>query len=316
MMSELYRFEDIPEYILSGRIERDSSRGTILSLLKKEVDEVRKPWGEIEPFIVALYHSIFVLEDLEIGELLAEYLNKVQNKYKHSWSRETREIIEIVLIASELKLGKITKTYAIKAIETINVSTPLSNLVKVVVIIEITGEYNPEISVMLEKLRSYNKIKNQFFYRLSSEPDAKEIAQHYLIDLDRDKFLTFEDVFNVSFFQYFVDRANRLQEEFEIRRKLLVLLEQEYESLIQEYKSYYNSLLNKIAKFMFIPTLMSLLFPEKPRKALEPWVKLVLLKILRYYLIKFSSKGRNLRRKIKHKKIAIKELHSVLHKLK
>ncbi len=342
MLSETWEFDDIPRYILSDDARL---RKIAVSMLKQELDAgARRPWSAIEPFIVALYHSVFVLEDYEASRLLLEYISKVYNRYKHYLSREAQEIIEIVSEAVKAKLGQTIKEYALQTIRNIATSTILSNLVKTIAITELTGEYSPEINRILIKISDHHGEKASYFRELLSEPDAREIVQHYLVELDQDKVLISEGLGGLpSFFQYFVQRAKQLQEEFEIRKKIVSLIEHEYENLTQEYNAYYDSLLNKIRNILtatlvlgsitsiFLGLLYNIILSyiggtiliaffvastiRQLADIVRPYVGGI-ASLMASLTIRLTPSGRSLRKKIKHKKIALNELKSKIRKLR
>jgi len=78
MVNELMVFDDIPRYLLSSNAE---FKKRALKMLKKELGrrEARRLWRSIEPYIIALYHNIFVDRDPEIGRELLKYLERILN---------------------------------------------------------------------------------------------------------------------------------------------------------------------------------------------------------------------------------------------
>jgi len=343
MLSETWEFDDIPRYILSNDARL---RRIAISMLRQELDAgARRPWSAIESFIIALYHSVFVLGDSDAGKLLLEYVSKVYDRYKHYLSRETQEVTEIVSEAVKAELGQTTKEYAIRAIRDTETSTILSNLVKTIAIIELTGEYDPEINKILIKIGGNHGAKSSYFRELLSEPDASEIVQYYLVELDQDKILISEGLGGLpSLFQYFVRRAKQLQEEFEIRKKIVDLIEQDYRDLAKKYDEYYNNLLSKIEKRLSITLiiisvigiLVGLAYNIAPSYIgsgfifaiylafnyikpladfIKPYLKYITFRITSF-VIRITPPGRSLRKKIEHKKIAIDELKSKIRKLK
>ena len=314
-------------------------------MLEQELEAgARRPWSAIEPFIIALYHAVFVLEDFEAAKLLLEYISKVYNKYKHYLSRETQEIAEIVSEAAKAKLGQTTKEYAIPTIGNIATSTILSNLVKTIAITEVTGEYNPEIDRILIEISGNQGAKTAYFRELLSEPDARDIVQHYLVELDQDKIMVSESLGGFpSLFQYFVYRAKQLQDEFKIRKKIVNSIEQDYKNLMEKYNTYQNSLLNRIEKILtlvlvlgsIISTFLGLTYNKvlsligggtltaflvfnlikQLATLIRPYVRSITSWITSF-IIRFTPSGRNLRKEIERKKITIEELEPKIRKLR
>jgi len=76
--------------------------------------EVRRPWGSIEPFIITLYHKVFVDNDTEAGQILLDYLRKVLPTVRNTLSLEVREAADTILYAVQAKVGEIDVSRASK----------------------------------------------------------------------------------------------------------------------------------------------------------------------------------------------------------
>jgi|GEM_PF-2962342 len=244
MLSELGVFDDIPRYLLSSDTRL---REQALNTLRAELNrlEVRRPWGSIEPFIIALYHTVFINEDVEAGRLLLDYLSRVLPKVKNTLPSEAREIAEIVLYATRAKLGEIDVNSALKQIQKSQASTRVSELVKRIVIIELKGEYDEFLGDLLREVSSELEKRLQDLATLLNEHDSRVVAEYFLVDLDLALSVReLEERYSIR--GYFTCRAKELQKEYEERRKIVDQVRTEYEELKQKYDDAIKKLSNQV----------------------------------------------------------------------
>lgn len=248
MLSELRVFDNIPRYLLSPDAElKRRALGMLMRELEKR--EVRRPWGSIEPFIVALYHVVFTDRNMEIGKLLLNYLNRVLPKVKNALPMEVQEAAEIILYAVRAEIGEIDKNSALKHIQNYRTTSLTSELVKRVTIIELRGEYDELLDKLLKEIS--DKIEQRLWYlrTLLEEPSFRDIVEHFFLDLDVAQ-LTEETRSTYTIHDYFVRRAKELQKEYKERRKIIDLIKAEYEELKQKYNEIIMNLSKTIERWL------------------------------------------------------------------
>uniref|UniRef100_A0A7C4FGH5 Uncharacterized protein n=1 Tax=Ignisphaera aggregans TaxID=334771 RepID=A0A7C4FGH5_9CREN len=248
MFSELMSFDEVPRYLLSSDAEL---RRKALNLLEAEINRregVRRPWGSIEQFIVALYHKVFVNNDAEAGKLLLNYLNKVMPSVRNTLPPEVQEATDIILYAVQAKLEGIDINMAIKRIQEMRTTTQVSELVKGVTIVELMGKYDESIKTLLNKVTSDTEKKLQYLATLLNDPDFKEIANYFLLDLD----MTYaeEPKWVYTIWGYFIKRATELQNIYKERKKIIDKIEAEYQELERKYNEIVESMSNQIKKVL------------------------------------------------------------------
>ena len=331
------KFDDLPQLIIYELENRPEIRTIIIEKLSREIKYARRPWGPIEPFIEALYHSTFVMNDIEISKLLHEYLEKVYVKYKNYYTKETQEILEIVLKGAWVKLGKSSIENAEQSIKSIQTTSIYSELVKALVLTEISGEFKNEINEILSKI-----LKNNDPYKLKeliNRPEGKKIIEtfHLYYDLD----LITETRPNLSPYNYFIHRAQQLINILQNRKQILEDIERDIKELESKLKMYRENLINKAQKgvnyvskiliFLSFTVSIMLLIPGLSeiiaafaggvfifivdrflRKILDI-LNLLLIKLILFFA---DFKYRNLRKEIKYKKKCLEELEKKVRKLR
>ncbi|AFA40147.1 hypothetical protein Pogu_2120 [Pyrobaculum oguniense TE7] len=169
------KFDDIPRLIIEGRQE---ARAAVVERLGREVRQARRPWGPVEPFVEALYHTAFVKGDSEVGLLLYEYLSGIYAKYPHAG--EAREIMAIVLEGAAAKLGLSHVEDAVENIKSMRTSSVYSELVKALVLAELG--HRGGLKAALDKVLAFEAEKAEELRKALSNPEAVE-AFHLYYDL-------------------------------------------------------------------------------------------------------------------------------------
>jgi len=200
MVSELAVFDDVPRYLMSSNAEL---RRRAVEALRRELERqrVRRPWGSIEPYIVALYHTVFVDGDTEAGRLLLRYLERVLPENRNVLPVEVQEIADIVMHAVRAEIGEIDRSSALNYVRNYRTTSPISELVKWVAIIELSGEYDDHLG---EALRSVQRVAEQKFRYLVEGPEFSDVAEHFFADLAPKL---------PPIYEYFMRRAEELQKE-------------------------------------------------------------------------------------------------------
>jgi len=237
-------FDELPDFLLEKYNSCDDiCRSKIKNMLEDEVKGgKRRPWGSFEPFITALYHTVFILKDHDIGNALVAYVRDVCIKYGDLFTSETNEVCNAVIEGALAKLEEANVNSALNKLKNQTFSTAFSRLVKAIIIVDLTNEYNKEIDDLLPVLES----NDSFLKSLFESKEGEEIAEHYLISelsvasegIDTSK----------SFRGYFINRARRLQEIYKQRKKLVETIEAQLEEAKISYDKYVNSLSNNIKK--------------------------------------------------------------------
>jgi len=343
MLSELRVFDNIPRYLLSPNEELKKHA---LDLLMRELErrEVRRPWGSIEPFIVALYHVAFVDRDVEIGRLLLNYLDRVLPKVKNTLPIEVREAADIIFYAVRAELGEIDKNSALKRIRNYRTTSPISELVKRITIIELKGEYDELLDELLKKIS--DKIEHRLWYlrTLLEEPTFRDIVEHFLIDLDTAQLIE-ETRSTYTIHDYFVRRAKELQKEYKERKKIIDSVKIEYEESKQRYDEIVKNLASKIEKWLpiivdvmvaAVVSLVSILskslivtssgivgltltialtIVKRLRNIIDPYISKIALAIAKL-IARCTKEGRNILKDMNYKERLLKDLENRLRKLR
>jgi len=342
MLSELRVFDNIPKYLLNPDAEL---KKRALDLLMRELErrEVRRPWGSIEPFIVALYHVVFVDRDMEIGKLLLDYLDRVLPKVKSMLPIEVQEAANIILDAVKAEIGIIDKNSVLKRIPEYKTASLISELVKRVTIIELRGEYDESFDKLLKEI-SY-EIKQRLWYlrTLLEEPASRDIVEHFLLDLDTAQLME-EPRSTYTIHDYFIRRARELQEEYEKRRKILDPMKSEYEELKQGYDKIVRDLTTKIERWLpiaadviatvvcslsvlfkswiiagggFVSLILLIIFTvvKRLRNMINPYISKLACKIAKR-IARYTRKGRRLMSEMRYKERMLIDLECRLKKFK
>jgi len=233
MLSELGDFDDIPRLLSSSDAEL---RRRALSMLAVELERrvVRRPWGSIEPFITTLYHKVFVDNDVEAGKLLLDYLKMILSMTRNVLPLEVQEAADIILYAVQAKLEEIDVSSALKQIQKLPASTPVSKLVKKIALIELKGEYDESLDELLNEVSSDIERKLQHLRSLLKEHDSREIVEHFFLDLDLAlNARELEGIHTIR--EYFIHRAKELQKVYKGQKKLVDEIRAEYQELEQRY---------------------------------------------------------------------------------
>ncbi len=343
MLSELRVFDNIPKYLLSPNAEL---KRRALDMLMRELErrEVRRPWGSIEPFIVALYHVIFVDRDVEIGKLLLNYLDRVLPKVKNTLPIEVQEATDIILYAVKAEIGEIDKNSALKHIQNYRTTSPISELVKRVIIIELRGEYDELLDKLLKEISDKIRQRHWYLRTLLEEPAFRDIVEHFLLDLDMAQVIE-EPRSMYTIHDYFVRRAKELQKEYEERRKINDSVKIEYEELKQRYNEIVEDLTSKIKRWLPITvdtmiaiavSLLSMLSKsliiassgiaglilmiaftviKRLRNIVDPYISNIASAIAKR-IARYTREGRNIMEDMKYKERMLKDLESRLRKLR
>ncbi len=342
MLSEQRVFDNIPRYLLSPDAEL---KRRALDLLMRELKrrEVRRPWGPIEPFIVALYHVVFVDRDVEIGKLLLNYLDRVLPNVKNFLPMEVQEAAGIILYAVRAEIGEIDKNSALRHIQDYKTTSLISELIKRVAITELRGEYDEQLDELLRKIIS-NNIEQKLWYlkTLLEEPAFRDIVEHFFLDLDIAQ-LTEEPRSMYTIRSYFIHRAKELQKEYKERRKIIDSIKAEYEELKQRY----NEIVMKISKMIerWLPIIINIVVSviaglsvpfksalisggisalvfvvifaivKQLHNIINPYISKVALRIAKR-IARYTREGRNVIRDIKDKEKELKDLEVRLRKLR
>jgi len=341
MCSELWVFDNIPRYLLSHDAEL---RRRALDLLMRELRrrEVRRPWGSVEPFIVALYHVVFVDRDVKTAKLLLNYLDRVLPNVKNLLPIEVREATDIILYAVRAEIGEIDRNSAVKHVQNHKTTTTVSELVKMIAIIELTGEYDEHLDELLMKTSSSIEQRLRYLKTLLEEPAFRDIVEHFFLDLDIAQ-LTGEPRSIYTIHSYFMHRAKELQKEYKERRKIIDSIKAEYEELKQRYNEIVMKLSKMIERWLpiiiniVVPLIASLSIPPKSVlingdinalvfivvftivKQLHNIINLYISKIalrIAKRIAQYTRKGRSVIRDIKDKEKELKDLEVRLRKLR
>jgi hypothetical protein len=341
MLSELRVFDNIPRYLLSPDAEL---KRRALSLLIRELErrEVRRPWGSIEPFIVALYHVVFVDRDVEIGKLLLNYLNRVLPKVKNTLPIEVQEAADIILYAVRAEIGEIDKNSALRHIQDYKTTSLILELIKSVAIAELRGEYDEQLDELLRKISNSIEQKLWYLKTLLEEPAFRDIVEHFFLDLDAAQ-LTEEPRSTYTIRSYFIHRAKELQKEYKERRKIIDSIKAEYEELKQRY----NEIVMKLSKMIerWLPIIINIVVSaiaglsvpfksvlisggisalvfvvifaivKQLHNIINPYISKIALKIAKR-IARYTREGRNVIRDIKDKEKELKDLEVRLRKLR
>jgi len=243
MIGEASVFDNVPKYLLSSDAE---FKKRALEMLKRELgrQEVRKPWRSIEPFIIALYHVVFIDGDLETGSELLKYLERILLKNRISLPVEVQEVADIILHAVRAEIGETDKNSVLNYLQNYITTSLISTLVKKIVFIELSGEYDDHLNELLKKVGNNMERKLQYLESLLEDPGYRDVAERFFIDLDVAQFS--REPQNILFIHtYFIHRAKELQKEYEERRRIIEPIKAELEELKQRYD---NEIVTKLSE--------------------------------------------------------------------
>lgn len=229
-MTGTLTFNDIRKYILG--LNAKESRERVVKALQEELErqKVRRPWESIEPLIIALYHAVFVDKDVGVGRLLLRYLEEILPNHRIALAQDAREIADIVIYAARTKIGEIDKNNALKYIQSRSTASPISELVKKIAIIEISGEFDETLDEQLRKTISEREARLRL---LQEDPSFRDIADRFFLDLD--VALTDREPERYTLHGYFIHRAKELQEDYMKGKKYLDQIKREHDELESEY---------------------------------------------------------------------------------
>jgi len=310
VISEVMVFDDIPKYLLSSDAE---SKKRALEMLKRELErrEVRRPWRSIEPFIVALYHVVFIDGDLEIGSKLLKYLERILPKNRNTLPVEVQEVADITLRAVRAEIGETDKNSALNYIQNYRTTSLISTLVKRVVIIELSGEYDDYLDELVKNVGNNIEQKLQYLGSLLEDPGYRDIVEHFFIDLDVAQFS--REPRNILFIHtYFIHRAKELQKEYEERRRIIEPIKAELEKLEQRYNEIVAKLSKKIEKpLLIVVDIVDKQFRDIAVSYISKLSNAIARKIARY-----TKEGRNVLEDIRFKERELSDLETRLRKLR
>lgn len=341
MRSKPRVFDNIPRYLLSHDVEL---RRHALDLLMRELErrEVRRPWGSVEPFIIALYHVVFVDRDAEIGKLFLNYLDRVLPNVKNLLPIDVREATDIILYAVRAEIGEIDRNSAVRHIQDYKTTTTVSELIKMIAITELTGEYDKHLDELLMKTSSSMEQRLRYLKTLFEEPAFRDIVEHFFLDLDIAQLID-EPRGMYTIHSYFIHRAKELQKEYKERRKIIDSIKAEYEELKQKYNEIVMKLSKMIERWLpiiiniVVSAIVGLSVPFKSvlisggisalvfviisaivkqiHNIINPYISKVALRIAKR-IARFTREGRNVIRDIKDKEKELKDLEVRLRKLR
>jgi len=250
MVNELMVFDDIPRYLLSSNAE---FKKRAVEMLRRELErrKARRPWGSIEPYIIALYHNVFVDRNAEIGLNLLKYLERILPENKNALPIEVQEVADIILHAVRAEIGEIDRNSALNYVQNYKTTSLISELVKRIVIIELSSEYDDYLSELLKKARNNMEQRLQYLESLLEDPEYRDIVEHFFIDLDVVQ-LSREPLNTLFIHTYFIYRAKELQKTYEERRRIIEPIRAELEGLKQRYNEIVAELSKKIEKALLI----------------------------------------------------------------
>ena len=212
-------------------ITNKNKRDYALKILREELSKARRPWGSIEPFIIALYHLVFIKNDLEAGKILYEYLLRVLPKICNIFPRDVQEVGNLIIKAVDAKIKNISN--ATNILRNITPSSPLGYLVKEILLMDFEGKYNWLLDKYVEEIN--NSMRCGEIMHVSEDPEYSEIVSNFLIDLDIYRINSREVSIYNNIYSYFLARAKELRTEYKIYEKLIKRLEEERKKLEEEY---------------------------------------------------------------------------------
>ena len=341
MLSELKAFDNIPRNLLGPDV---TLKRRALNLLIRELErrEVRRPWGSIEPFIVALYQATFVNNAAEVGKPLLNYLDRVLPKVKNTLPIEVQEAADIILYAVRAEIREIDKNSALKHIQDYKTTSLISELVKRVAITELRGEYDEQLDELLRKISNNIEQKLWYFKTLLEEPAFRDIVDQFFLDLDIVQ-LTEESKSMYTIRGHFIHRAKELQKEYKERRKIIDSIKAEYDELKQRYDEIIMKLSRMIERWLpiiinfAISVIAGLSVPFKSilisggisalvfvvilaivkqlHNIINPYISKIALRIAKR-IARYTREGRNVVRDIKFKEKELNDLEIRLRKLR
>jgi len=236
-LNQQLAFDNIPRLLILGD---HMLREHALKFLREELNRanVRRPWGSIEPFIVALHYSVFIEENRESGVLLYKYINKVLPSARNTMSPEAQTIADLVLLAVCAKLGECSKEHVINKLQSLKTSSSLVELARRVILMELEERYDESINDILNRVLREERTQH---LRLLS----RDIIEHFFVDLDRAesewRLLTVAGYFT------------RVAEEYVKRYEAEVRLAQnKLEELRKKFEEEVTAIANKV-KHLIIP---------------------------------------------------------------
>jgi len=250
MVNELMVFDDIPRYLLSSNAE---FKKRAVEMLRRELErrKARRPWGSIEPYIIALYHNVFVDRNAEIGWSLLKYLERILPENKNALPIEVQEVADIILHAVRAEIGEIDRNSALNYVQNYKTTSLISELVKRIAVIELSGEYDDYLGELLKKVGNNMEQKLWYLESLLEDPGYRDVVENFFIDLDAAQFS--REPKNMLFIHtYFIHRAKELQKEYEERRRIIEPIRAEIEELKQRYNEIVTELSKKIEKPLLI----------------------------------------------------------------
>ncbi len=145
------KFDELPDLVLKNSY--GCCRAEIKRILEDEINgRNRRPWGELEPFIAAAYHSVFVLNDEEIGGALTAYISNVCSRHGNVFRPETLEACEMVVIGAEARLQKTATDCAANRLKALSPGSEFTALVRAVVLADLTGECDPKMPELVHAI--------------------------------------------------------------------------------------------------------------------------------------------------------------------
>jgi len=244
MVNELMVFDDIPRYLLSSNAEL---KKRAVEMLRRELErrKARRPWGSIEPYIIALYHNVFVDRNAEIGWDLLKYLERILPENKNALPIEVQEVADIILYAVRAEIGEIDRNSALNYVRNYKTTPLISELVKRIAVIELSGEYDDYLGELLKKVGDNMEQKLWYLESPLEDPEYRDVVENFFIDLDVAQFSREpENMFSIH--TYFIHRAKELQKEYEERRRIIEQIRAEIEELKQRYNENIAKLSKKI----------------------------------------------------------------------
>ncbi len=236
-------FDNVPKYLMEND---DYFRKQALELLIREVKEKRRPWGSIDPFIVALHYCIFVKPDTNIAKVLLDYLSAVLPKMAELVPRETREVGELVINAARARLNRLEREDSVKMVAKYKCSTLIAKLVKNILLIELNNEYDPHVIEKINEIVGSIEERTKEIEVIFNNDEYREIADYFFVELDRVKL--YETYSANSIYDYFIKRAEQLQKDYLERRRYIEILEKQIKELQQKYNEEVNKIKESFVK--------------------------------------------------------------------
>jgi len=143
-------------------------------------------------------------------------LDRVLFENRNVLPKEAREAADIILHAVRAEVGKIDKSSVFKHIEDYETTSLISELIKMVVLTELRGEYDNRLDEAQKKISNNMERKLQYFKSLLEDPEYRDVVEHFSIDLDAD-LLTSEPKNTLYIHNYFIRRARESLAKFLMR---------------------------------------------------------------------------------------------------